>query len=79
MKSLLTPDQVAAGPIWGGIAIGGTLLGWGLSGLVGAVLADCIGRRRMMLWSVASTGWRRFTKALIQIVSLVSRFLVTKF
>ena len=33
MKSLLTPGQVAAGPIWGGIAIGGTLLGWGLGGI----------------------------------------------
>ncbi len=52
MKSLLTPAQIAAGPIWGGIAIGGTLLGWGLGGLVGGVLADYVGRKRMMLWSV---------------------------
>ncbi len=52
MKSLLTPGQVAAGPIWGGIAIGGTLLGWGLGGLIGGVLADYVGRKRMMLWSV---------------------------
>ncbi len=52
LKSLLTPEQVAAGPVWGGIAIGGTLLGWGLGGLVGGVLADYVGRRRMMLWSV---------------------------
>ena len=52
LKSLLTPDQVAAGPIWGGIAIGITLLGWGIGGLVGGVLADYVGRKRMMLWSV---------------------------
>lgn len=52
LKSLLTPDQIAAGPIWGGIAIGFTLLGWGLGGLVGGVLADYVGRKRMMLWSV---------------------------
>ena len=52
LKSLLTPEQIAAGPIWGGIAIGGTLLGWGLGGLVGGVLADYVGRKRMMLWSV---------------------------
>jgi hypothetical protein len=31
---------VAAGPIWAGIAIGGTLLGWGIGGLVGGILAD---------------------------------------
>ncbi len=52
LKSLLTPDQVAAGPIWGGIAIGVTLLGWGIGGLVGGVMADYVGRKRMMLWSV---------------------------
>jgi MFS family permease len=52
LKSLLTPEQLAEGPIWGGIAIGGTLLGWGLGGLVGGVLADYVGRKRMMLWSV---------------------------
>ena len=52
LKSLLTPDQLAAGPIWGGIAIGGTLLGWGMGGLVGGIMADYVGRKRMMLWSV---------------------------
>ncbi len=52
LRSLLTPGQIAAGPVWGGIAIGGTLLGWGLGGLAGGVLADYVGRRRMMLWSV---------------------------
>ncbi|HLZ65701.1 MAG TPA: MFS transporter [Aliidongia sp.] len=52
LKSLLSPDQLAQGPIWAGIAIGGTLLGWGLGGLVGGVLADYVGRKRMMLWSV---------------------------
>ena len=52
LTSLLTPEQLASGPIWGGIAIGGTLLGWGIGGLVGGVLADYIGRKRMMLWSV---------------------------
>lgn len=52
LRSLLTPDQLAAGPIWGGIAIGGTLLGWGIGGLVGGIMADYVGRKRMMLWSV---------------------------
>ena len=44
LKSLLTPDQIAAGPIWGGIAIGGTLLGWGIGGLAGGILAVYVGR-----------------------------------
>jgi MFS family permease len=52
LKSLLSPEQLAQGPVWAGIAIGGTLFGWGLGGLVGGVLADYVGRKRMMLWSV---------------------------
>ena len=52
LKSLLTAEQLASGPIWGGIAIGGTLLGWGMGGLVGGIMADYVGRKRMMLWSV---------------------------
>ena len=35
-----------------GLAIGITLLGWGIGGLVGGVLADKIGRRPVMLWSI---------------------------
>ena len=29
-----------------------TLLGWGIGGLVGGVMADYVGRKRMMLWSI---------------------------
>src|SRR5258708_18359938 len=50
LKSLLKPEQLAEGPIWGGIAIGGTLLGWGLGRFGGGVLADYVGRERIMLW-----------------------------
>src|SRR5260370_831875 len=39
-------------PIWAGTAIGVTLLGWGTGGLIGGILADYVGRRRMMIWSV---------------------------
>ena len=52
LKSLLTPAQLAAGPIWGGIAIAGTLFGWGIGGMIGGIMADYVGRKRMMLWSV---------------------------
>ena len=52
LRSLLTPAQLAAGPVWAGIAIGGTLFGWGAGGLVGGILADYVGRKRMMLLSV---------------------------
>lgn len=52
LHSLLAPEQLASFPVYAGTAIGITLLGWGLGGLVGGILADYIGRKRMMLWSV---------------------------
>jgi MFS family permease len=52
LKALLTPGQLAAAPIWAGITIAGTLFGWGIGGLMGGVLADYVGRKRIMLWSV---------------------------
>lgn len=53
MKSLLTPDQLKAPAFYAGAAIGITLLGWGFGGLLGGVLADYIGRKRMMMLSVS--------------------------
>ncbi|MGN6581595.1 MAG: MFS transporter [Bordetella sp.] len=52
LKSLLAPAQLPSLPVYAGLVIGITLLGWGVGGLVGGILADYIGRKRMMLWSV---------------------------
>ena len=52
LKTLLTPEQLKAGPIWAGIAISVTLLGWGIGGIIGGTLADYLGRKRMMIYSV---------------------------
>jgi len=52
MKSLLTPEQAQTPAFYAGSAIGITLLGWGIGGLLGGVLADYIGRKRMMMYSV---------------------------
>ena len=52
LNSMLTPDQLANRALWAGVAISVTLLGWGIGGLVGGVLADYIGRKRMMIFSV---------------------------
>lgn len=42
-----------------GIAIGVTLLGWGIGGVVGGILADYIGRKRMMTYAIL--GYACFT------------------
>lgn len=52
LKSLLTPEQALSMPVYAGGVIGITLLGWGVGGMVGGILADYVGRKRMLLWSV---------------------------
>ena len=52
LKSMLTAAQFVDRAIWAGTAIGITLLGWGIGGLAGGVLADYLGRKRMMIYSV---------------------------
>jgi MFS family permease len=52
LRALLPPEQLTSAPIWAGTAIGVTLLGWGMGGLIGGILADYVGRKRMMIWSV---------------------------
>lgn len=52
LKAMLLPVQMADKAVFAGIAIGITLLGWGIGGLAGGIMADYIGRKRMMLYSV---------------------------
>jgi MFS family permease len=52
LGSLLTPDQASSKAVFAGVAIGITLLGWGIGGMTGGVLADYVGRKRMMIYSV---------------------------
>jgi len=52
LRSLLSPEQLKTPAIWAGTAIGATLLGWGIGGLVGGTLADYVGRKRVMIASV---------------------------
>jgi MFS family permease len=52
LRAMLTAQQATAPALWAGVAIGATLLGWGMGGIVGGILADYVGRKRMMVWSV---------------------------
>ena len=53
LQSLLAPQQLRHASLYFGLILCATLLGWGCGGLAGGVLADYIGRKRMMMWSVA--------------------------
>ena len=52
LHQLLDPSQFGSIPIYAGTVIGITLLGWGIGGLIGGVLADYIGRKRTMIFAI---------------------------
>jgi MFS family permease len=52
LRQLLDPSQYAQIPAYAGTVIGITLLGWGLGGLLGGILADYFGRKRMMIFAI---------------------------
>jgi MFS family permease len=52
LRQLLDPSQLAQIPGYAGTVISITLLGWGVGGMIGGVLADYIGRRRTMIYAI---------------------------
>ena len=52
LHQLLDPSQFAQIPAYAGTVIAITLLGWGIGGLLGGILADYIGRRRTMIYAI---------------------------
>jgi len=52
MQQLLPPTLHTQIPAYAGTVIAFTLLGWGIGGLIGGILADYIGRKRMMIIAV---------------------------
>ena len=52
LHQLLDPSQYGQIPAFAGTVIGITLLGWGVGGFIGGILADYIGRRRTMILSI---------------------------
>jgi MFS family permease len=52
MHSLLEPAQYPQIPAYIGMVVAITLLGWGIGGFCGGVLADYIGRKRTMIYAI---------------------------
>ena len=52
LRQLLDPAQHAQIPFFIGAVIGINLLGWGIGGMVGGIMADYIGRKRMMVIAI---------------------------
>src|SRR6266700_289691 len=52
LRQLLDPSQFAQIPAYAGTVIAITLLGWGIGGIIGGILADYIGRRRTMIFAI---------------------------
>jgi MFS family permease len=78
MRSLLDPSAFPQIPAYVGTVVGITLLGWGIGGITGGVLADYIGRKRTMILAVlAYSIMTGLTAAAFDWVSFaVLRFLV---
>src|ERR1700691_3073913 len=52
LRQLLAPSQYGQIPSYIGIVIAITLLGWGIGGMLGGILADYIGRKRTMVIAI---------------------------
>src|SRR5258708_29494009 len=51
-RQLPDPAQFGQIPAYAGTVIAVTLLGWGIGGFIGGILADYIGRRRTMIFAI---------------------------
>ena len=52
LRQLLDPSQYGQIPSYVGTVIAITLLGWGIGGMLGGILADYIGRKRTMIFAI---------------------------
>ena len=52
LRQLLDPSQYPQIPFYAGTVIALTLLGWGIGGLIGGVIADYLGRKRTMMLAI---------------------------
>src|SRR5437870_3814444 len=77
-QQLLPLESRPAIPFYAGLTIAVTLLGWGLGGIMGGILADYIGRKRTLIYAVLAysvlTGFTAVAWSLLSFIAL--RFIV---
>jgi MFS family permease len=54
LHQLLAPSEFKAIPFYAGLTLALTLFGWGVGGIIGGILADYIGRKKMMIIAILS-------------------------
>ncbi len=54
LRTLLDPSELSRLPVYAGQVFAITLLGWGIGGIIGGIVADYIGRKRTMLYAIAA-------------------------
>ena len=54
LRALLDPSELSRLPVYVGQVFAITLLGWGIGGIIGGIVADYIGRKRTMLYAIAA-------------------------
>jgi MFS family permease len=78
LRQLLDSTQFTQIPVYSGIVIALRLLGWGVGGVIGGILADYFGRKRTMMFAILAysivTGLSAFAWDWISFAAL--RFLV---
>ncbi len=52
LRQLLSVGEVTRLPFYAGAVIATTLFGWGVGGILGGIVADYIGRKRMMMYAI---------------------------
>ena len=76
LRQLLPPDQLASLPIYIGGLLAVTLVGWATGGIIAGVLADYIGRKRVLMLSIL---WYALFTGLTAFATSYASFVVLRF
>jgi len=76
LRQLLPPDQLASLPVYIGGLLAVTLVGWATGGIIAGVLADYIGRKRVLMLSIL---WYALFTGLTAFATNYASFVILRF